>query len=82
MTLINEARFNAGKTQIGFWNPALYKMFEECPQCFNKVPYGNNKCTEGQCCQYGYTVASEGTNAVTGLGTLNVQNVIDYMVKL
>jgi tripeptidyl-peptidase-1 len=82
MTLINEARFNAGKPQIGFWNPALYKMFADCPTCFNKVPYGNNKCTEGNCCEYGYTVASSGTNAVTGLGTLNVQNAINYMVSL
>ncbi len=43
MTLINEARFNVGKSSIGFWNPALYTMFEECPQCFNKIASGNNR---------------------------------------
>jgi len=85
MTLINEARFNVGKSSIGFWNPALYTMFAECPNCFNKIASGNNRCTIDQCCEHGYYVA-EGvtgvTNAVTGLGTLNVQNVINYMVKL
>jgi tripeptidyl-peptidase-1 len=43
MTLINEARFNAGKPSIGFWNPALYAMHAECPQCFNTIASGNNR---------------------------------------
>jgi|JI10StandDraft_1071094.scaffolds.fasta_scaffold927969_2 hypothetical protein len=37
MTLINDARLNAGKSPIGFWNPALYHMQQNCPQCFNTV---------------------------------------------
>ena len=82
MTLINEARLKAGKSTIGFWNPALYKMGKECPGCFNKIASGNNKCSEGQCCEYGFYVAPDGANAVTGFGSLNVEKTIEYMLKL
>ena len=83
MTLINEGRLKAGKSPIGFWNPALYEMNEKCPQCFNRVKSGNNKCTHGDCCEYGYYVPSDGSfNAVTGLGTLNVKEAIKFMVSL
>lgn len=85
LTLINEARLKAGKSLIGFFNPALYKMANECPECFNKISSGNNHCSEGQCCPdgFGYEVsATQPFNSVTGLGSFNVAKMIEYMVKL
>lgn len=83
MTLINDARLNAGKAPIGFWNPVLYKMAKECPKCFNKVTSGNNRCTEGTCCEYGYYVPSDGSlNAVTGWGTPNVGEMLKFSLAL
>ncbi len=43
VSLINEARFLAGKSAVGFWNPALYTMFAECPQCFFRIASGDNR---------------------------------------
>ncbi len=58
MTLINEARFLAGKTQIGFFNPALYTMYEECPQCFNRIASGNNRKSKPifECCRISQSI--------------------------
>lgn len=60
ITLLNEARIEAGKGPIGFLNPTLYAH----PEMFNDITVGGNPgCgTQGFSCQPGW-------DPVTGLGT-------------
>ena len=62
LTLINEARYNAGKTSIGFINPVLYAN----PQVLNDITEGGN-----QGCGTAGFEATTGWDPVTGLGTPN-----------
>jgi len=81
MTLLNNYLLNNGKAPLGFPNPLLYQMAAaEGANAFNLVQSGNNKCTEEQCCKYGFLVPSNGAwNPVTGLGTPNYGNMIKYI---
>lgn len=56
-------------------------MAAELPKSFTDVNVGNNKCTEGSCCKYGYG-ASNGWDPVTGLGTPNYLQMLDYIRNL
>ncbi|CAF0826124.1 unnamed protein product [Adineta steineri] len=71
-----------GKT-LGFLNPLLYKMAKECPECLNDITVGNNKCTRAvftdQC--KGFQAAC-GWDPVTGLGTPNAGNILQYITEL
>jgi len=79
-TLLNNYLLNHGKSPVGPLAPLLYKMAASCPQCFNLVRFGDNKCTEDACCKYGYQVPSTGAfNTVTGLGTPNVGNMLSWI---
>ncbi|CAF1075890.1 unnamed protein product [Adineta steineri] len=71
-----------GKT-LGFLNPLLYKMAKECPECFKDITVGNNKCTQTVCTDQcrGFQAAC-GWDPVTGLGTPNVGNMLQYITKL
>ncbi|CAF1044572.1 unnamed protein product [Adineta steineri] len=71
-----------GKT-LGFLNPLLYKMAKECPECFNDITVGNNKCTSTICTDQckGFQAAC-GWDPVTGLGTPNVENILKYITEL
>ena len=56
---------------IGYANPMLYWMAEECPDVFNDVTVGDNQQgVEWDRCPYGYP-AAPGWDPVTGLGTIN-----------
>jgi tripeptidyl-peptidase-1 len=81
MTLLNNYLLNAGKAPLGFPNPLLYTMAASAgANAFNLIESGNNKCTEGACCKYGYLVPSNGGwNPVTGLGTPNYGNMLKYI---
>jgi tripeptidyl-peptidase-1 len=70
IALLNDARAVNNKTPLGFLNPMLYKMYSDNPATFNDVTLGDNHCSIGQCCTYGYG-ATKGWDAVTGLGTPN-----------
>lgn len=59
LTLINEKRLLAGKSTVGFVNPALYAH----PEVFNDVKYGRNP----GCATDGFA-ARKGWDPVTGLG--------------
>jgi len=79
ITLINNARLNAGLPSVGFLNPTLYKLAEgsEASSIFNDITSGENNCCAGSpgsqvCCTYGFT-ASSGWDPLTGLGSVNVQ---------
>jgi tripeptidyl-peptidase I len=60
VTLLNEARIEAGKGPIGFLNPTLYKN----PDAFNDITIGSNPG-----CGSGGFNATPGWDPVTGLGT-------------
>ena len=62
ISLVNAARFNAGLSAVGWFNPTLYSYY----QSFTRdVTFGNNKCTccspDPTCCSEGYTAPPDGT---------------------
>ena len=69
--------------RIGLANRVLYKMAADCPNCFNQVQGpAYNGCTEQMCCLHGYTGRADGGwDAVTGLGSPNVGNMIDWLER-
>lgn len=81
-SLLNDARLNAGKKQLGNLNHLIYTMAKDHPAAFNAVTEGNNKCTIGaQCCQYGYG-NTQGYDAVNGFGTPNYEEIRKYVMAL
>jgi tripeptidyl-peptidase-1 len=80
-TLLNDVRFQNKKAALGFLNPMLYQMAAANPTAFKDITKGDNTCSEGNCCKYGYYCGA-GWDAVTGLGTPNVQEWIDYVKTL
>ena len=64
VSLLNEARLNAGKPAMGFLNPFLYMH----PEAFNDVTKGRNSGSPLN--KDGFT-AIKGWDAATGLGTPN-----------
>ena len=62
ITLVNEARYDVGKTSVGFLNPTLYAH----PYVLNDITSGGNQ----GCGTPGFT-AVPGWDPVTGLGTPN-----------
>ena len=65
VSMLNEARFNAGKKAMGFLNPFLYKHED----AFTDVVEGSNKVGRGgQPLPYGWN-CSKGWDPATGLGT-------------
>jgi tripeptidyl-peptidase-1 len=72
VSLMNEARIQAGKSTLGYLNPLLYKN----EQAFNDVIKGNNAIGRGgQLYQYGYP-AVKGWDAATGLGSVKFQELL------
>ena len=61
-------------------------MYQDDSSIFNDVTVGNNFCTEYNCCpgsqdkgsDFGF-LSSKGWDPVTGLGTLNVGKMIEYL---
>lgn len=65
VSLLNEARFKAGKPQMGFFNPFAYQN----PGAFTDVTHGTNAIDRGGGpMTYGFA-AAPGWDAATGLGT-------------
>ena len=73
LTLINEARFIAGKGSIGFINPTLYAN----PGLLFDITSGGNQ----GCGTPGFT-ATTGWDPVTGLGTPNFPNLLAKFLTL
>ena len=67
VSLLNEARLNAGKPAMGFLNPFLYKNQADG---FTDVTVGSNKIGRGggMALPYGFN-CSKGWDPATGLGT-------------
>jgi len=86
IAILNSLEKDKGKKPLGFLNPLLYQMHQEDSSIFNDVTIGNNFCTEYNCCpgsqdkgsDFGF-LSSKGWDPVTGLGTLNVGKMIEYL---
>lgn len=89
IALINSIEKSKGNKPLGFLNPLLYQMHSDDSSVFNDISVGNNFCTEYNCCpvrkdkgsDFGY-LSSTGWDPVTGLGTINVGKMIEYISQL
>lgn len=73
VNLINEKRIEAGKSPVGFINPALYAN----PQVLNDVTNGNNP----GCGTDGFEAVA-GWDPLTGLGTPNYPAMEEMFLSL
>lgn len=69
VSLVNSARKAAGKSALGWLNPALYAFSSQI--ILNDITKGNNLCTaqKAACCKQGF-YAAPGWDPVTGLGSV------------
>tara|TARA_B110000908_G_scaffold102199_1_gene120440 strand:- start:8328 stop:9947 length:1620 start_codon:yes stop_codon:yes gene_type:complete len=89
IAILNSIEKSKGKKSLGFLNPLLYKMHSDDSSIFNDVTFGNNYCTEYNCCplrkdggsDFGF-LSSRGWDPVTGLGTMNVGKMIEYLTLI
>jgi len=87
-TLINDQRLAAGKSPVGFVNPAIYQLGGNKSDIFNGITKGKNNCCAGQpnsqtCCQYGFQADVNGGWApITGFGSLNWDKLSAYFTSL
>lgn len=82
VSLLNEHRLQNGKSALGFLNPLLYKM-GEAKTGYQDVTVGNNREGEMSIMKYseGYS-CTEGWDAVTGFGTPNFAEMLEYVKTL
>ncbi|RFU33183.1 hypothetical protein B7463_g3193, partial [Scytalidium lignicola] len=73
ITLINDARLNAGKTSVRFINPVAYAH----PHVFNDITIGNNEGSGTSSFS-----ATEGWDPITGLGTPNFPKLLELYLSL
>eukprot|EP00760_Papus_ankaliazontas_P006233 PhM_4_TR12956/c0_g1_i1/m.60128/K01279/TPP1, CLN2; tripeptidyl-peptidase I len=81
LALVNADRVKNGKAKLGFANPLLYALRDSHPNVFRDVTEGNNACSSKCCGTVGYP-AVEGWDAVTGLGTLNVDKLVEAVNEI
>jgi tripeptidyl-peptidase-1 len=82
VSLLNEYRLQNGKSTLGFLNPLLYKM-GDAKTGYNDVTVGDNRrdsmsimrLSEGYSC-------TEGWDAVTGFGTPNFAEMLEFVKTL
>jgi len=55
-------------------------MYAEQPNTFNDITVGNNNCNRAYCCLYGWQ-AAKGWDPVSGLGSPNFDNMLQYILK-
>lgn len=69
VALVNSARLAAGKSTLGWLNPALYQTYAAYAI---DITEGTNNCAANArvCCGHGYS-AMPGWDPVTGLGSVN-----------
>lgn len=70
-TMANQKLLSEGYNLIGYANPMLYWMAENCPDAFTDITQGDNQAADtGDLCLFGFP-ATEGWDPVTGLGRIN-----------
>ncbi|RDB14895.1 Aorsin [Hypsizygus marmoreus] len=75
VTLVNDARIAAGKSPVGFINPAIYSA--QFAGAFNDIVSGGNQ----GCGTPGFT-ATTGWDPVTGVGTPNLSKLMPLFLSL
>eukprot|EP00697_Spironema_sp_BW2_P015446 gnl/Spiro4/6300_TR3237_c0_g1_i1.p1 gnl/Spiro4/6300_TR3237_c0_g1~~gnl/Spiro4/6300_TR3237_c0_g1_i1.p1 ORF type:complete len:578 (+),score=194.89 gnl/Spiro4/6300_TR3237_c0_g1_i1:139-1872(+) len=83
VSLVNAARFQAGKKPLGFLNPVLYQLTSDA---FIDITSGRNNCAAGHpgtqtCCPDGFTAIS-GWDPVTGLGAINFPSFLRQLLAV
>lgn len=92
LSLLNDARLQAGKSSLGFVNRWLYQLLEQAPDAFNDVVVGDNRCGDiggedmngnptADCCQQGFH-ASPQWDAVSGVGSPNFRRLRELALQL
>eukprot|EP00211_Chloroparvula_japonica_P004395 CAMPEP_0119133096 /NCGR_PEP_ID=MMETSP1310-20130426/12960_1 /TAXON_ID=464262 /ORGANISM="Genus nov. species nov., Strain RCC2339" /LENGTH=624 /DNA_ID=CAMNT_0007123771 /DNA_START=43 /DNA_END=1917 /DNA_ORIENTATION=+ len=85
LSIINDDRFAAGKSPLGFVNPALYFAQQESPETFNDITVGTNGGVHyigsGSCDNLSFS-ATTGWDAVTGLGSPNFDNLREFFTRI
>eukprot|EP00761_Pharyngomonas_kirbyi_P008518 gb/GECH01008529.1/.p1 GENE.gb/GECH01008529.1/~~gb/GECH01008529.1/.p1 ORF type:complete len:600 (+),score=152.67 gb/GECH01008529.1/:1-1800(+) len=76
VSLLNDARLEAGKRPLGFLNPLFYQLLENHPHVFTDIVDGNNS---NGCCP-GFK-ATQGWDAISGCGTLNFENMLQVITQ-
>ena len=83
--LIGKRLWDKHHKRLGFANPLLYYIHANCPKCFRDIVEGYNWCTEQQCCHnatnFGFN-ATPGYDPVSGLGSLNVGRIEQFIDEL
>jgi len=82
-TLLNDLRFNNGKSSLGFLNPLIYQIAASDSTAFFDVTVGNN--FNSGCCQSGKLSGFEcakGWDPVTGVGTPNYEELAKLVLTL
>lgn len=89
VTLLNDARLNAGLSPLGFLNPTLYALAEgkNGASIFHDVTSGYNNCAAGHdkatlvCCDYAFE-AGAGWDPVSGLGSVDFEELKQAVLAL
>jgi len=82
-TLLNDLRFNNGKSSLGYLNPLIYTIAAQNAGAFFDVIDGNNECPG--CCgagQLGGFLCSVGWDPVSGVGTPNYEELAKVVLTL
>lgn len=79
-TLANQRLLSQGYRKIGYANPMLYWMGDNCKEAFNDITMGNNQWSTTQKCLYGFP-AAPGWDPATGLGTINFEPFVECAMK-
>ena len=80
-SLANQKLLSKGYQKIGYANPMLYWMGENCPSAFNDITIGDNQVGENQVpCLNGFP-AAPGWDAVTGLGSIKFDPFVECAMK-
>ena len=74
VSLLNSARLSAHLPPLGFLNPLVYAIHDVAPDAFNDITTGNNP----GCGTPGFN-ATQGWDAVTGVGTPNFGKLKDVL---
>ena len=85
---INDARLAAGKSTLGFVNPALYALHRLERDVFRDVKEGSSKCPNQAmtgamvgCCKHGFRTG-KGWDPLTGLGSVDFERLMEELLKL
>eukprot|EP00981_Chlorochromonas_danica_P013801 scaffold6861_cov248-Ochromonas_danica.AAC.4 len=82
ISLVNAARLKAGKSALGYVNPAIYKYGSSLT---NDITSGKNNCCAGRgkvvCCDQGFT-ATSGWDPLTGFGSVDYKKFYNTFFNL